>query len=203
MDGSDTRSLLLAAAERMIAEHGIDVPLRDVAAAAGQRNNSAVQYHFGSRDGLIEAIVERRMVALERARLELLAEDEANGASTDPAAFVTMLVAPLLDVPYRDGATHYARFLEQTRRHPAVIDPTRLDTESWVAARIIITRLERSLRHLGPEVRRKRLGSMTTAMFALLADFEGEMSDVDAAGRDVLAREIVDMLVGMLMVPQR
>jgi hypothetical protein len=40
-------------------------------------------------------------------------------------------------------------------------------------------------------------------MFALLADFEGEMSDVDAAGRDVLAREIVDMLVGMLMVPQR
>jgi AcrR family transcriptional regulator len=187
----------------MIAEHGIEVPLRDVAAAAGQRNNSAVQYHFGSRDGLIEAVVERRMIALERARLELLAEHEADGAATDPAAFVAMLVAPLLDVPYRDGATHYARFLDQARRHPAVIDPTRLDTQGWVAVRIIITRLERSLHHLGPEVRRKRLGSMTTAMFALLADFERSMADVDWAGREVLAGEIVDMLVGMLMVPQR
>ena len=41
----------------MIAEHGIEVPLRDVAAAAGQRNNSAVQYHFGSREGLVAAVV--------------------------------------------------------------------------------------------------------------------------------------------------
>jgi AcrR family transcriptional regulator len=203
VDGSDTRSLLLAAAERMIAEHGIEVPLRDVAAAAGQRNNSAVQYHFGSRDGLIEAVVERRMIALERARLELLAEHEANGASADPAAFVTMLVAPLLDVPYRDGATHYARFLEQARRHPAVIDPTRLDTQSWVAARIIIKRLERSLIHLEPEFRRDRLAAMSTAMFALLADYERDLTNTESVQRPEVVDEIVDMLVGLLMAPQR
>ena len=47
----DGRERIIVAAERLIAERGIDVPLRDIAVAADQRNNSAVQYHFGSRDG--------------------------------------------------------------------------------------------------------------------------------------------------------
>ncbi|MGY4101179.1 TetR family transcriptional regulator [Nocardia sp. R16R-3T] len=73
MAAEDPRAALLDAGERLIAERGVDVPLRDIAAAAGQRNNSAVHYYFDSRAGLLEAIVDRRMNWLEDRRMGLLA----------------------------------------------------------------------------------------------------------------------------------
>ena len=48
---------LVLAAERLFALHGIDgVSLRQIASEAGSANNSAVHYHFGSKEGLIGAI---------------------------------------------------------------------------------------------------------------------------------------------------
>ena len=48
---------MIRAGERLFGESGIDgVSLREVAAAAGQGNTSAVRYHFGSKDGLVAAI---------------------------------------------------------------------------------------------------------------------------------------------------
>src|SRR5215470_8750592 len=58
--GEDTKQRLLDAAERLFAERGVDgVSLREVNAAAGERNNAALYYHFHDRDGLVRAIVER------------------------------------------------------------------------------------------------------------------------------------------------
>lgn len=48
---------LIVAAIHLFAEHGVDsVSLRLINRAAGQRNNSALHYHFGSKMGLIEAV---------------------------------------------------------------------------------------------------------------------------------------------------
>ena len=48
------RQAIVEAAERLFAERGIEaVSLRDVSAAAGQRNHSAAQYHFGDRAQLV------------------------------------------------------------------------------------------------------------------------------------------------------
>ncbi|WP_272459542.1 TetR/AcrR family transcriptional regulator [Polyangium jinanense] len=47
--GSETREVILAAAERLFAEHGVAaVSNRQVSEAAGQGNNFAVGYHFGT-----------------------------------------------------------------------------------------------------------------------------------------------------------
>src|SRR5699024_12317749 len=60
-ESRDVKTHMLDIAEQMSAERGLDgVSMRDVASAAGQRNNSAVQYHFGSRDGLIVEVLRRR-----------------------------------------------------------------------------------------------------------------------------------------------
>ncbi len=56
---SDSRARVLTAAERLFAEEGIDRPgLRRIAAAADIRASSLIHL-FGSRDGLIDAVVER------------------------------------------------------------------------------------------------------------------------------------------------
>src|SRR3546814_12988999 len=51
---------ILQAAEDCFGEHGIDaVSLRQIAIAAGQGNTAAVHYHFGSKEGLLERILQR------------------------------------------------------------------------------------------------------------------------------------------------
>ena len=51
-----TKSLILEATERLVAEHGFEsVRLRDITTGAGV-NVAAVNYHFGSKDKLFEAV---------------------------------------------------------------------------------------------------------------------------------------------------
>ncbi|MEC3917029.1 TetR family transcriptional regulator [Nocardia sp. CDC160] len=199
MNSPDARELILLAGERTIAERGPDVALRDIAVAAGQRNNSAVHYHFGSRDGLITAILERHQPALENRRTELLADHEASGAPDSVAALVTILVRPMFDVPYAEGSTHYARFLEQARSHPAVSGPD-LHEKRWHATRVIVARLYRAMPDLTPALRRYRLLAMSTVMFALLADYERQELST-AAERNDVQDNIIAMIVGLLTEP--
>lgn len=199
MATTDARERILLAAERLIAERGSAVPLRDIALAAGQRNNSAVQYHFGSRDGLIEAVVEYRMPALDARRLELLADHEAAGHADGPRALVEILARPMLDVPQELGATHHSRFLDQVRNHPAVHDGARLSNESRTTVRIVMTRLDRALGSIPSRTRHRRIRWMSTALLAFLADHEraveaGQVPTTDPARID----DLLDALVGIL-----
>src|SRR5436190_20788129 len=54
-----TRDKLLRAALHLFARQGLDVPLRDINELAGQRNASALHYHFGGRPELLKAIIDR------------------------------------------------------------------------------------------------------------------------------------------------
>lgn len=70
-----TKEQILLTAERMIADHGVDgVSMRQIGTAVGSGNNSAVLYHFGSKDKLVEAIFEHRLPGLRARRAQLIAE---------------------------------------------------------------------------------------------------------------------------------
>lgn len=196
-DRPDPRERLLLAGEELIAERGMDVPLRDVAAAAGQRNNSAVHYYFGSRDGLIRAILERRQEPLEARRLELLAEHEARGGADEVRELVEILIRPMFHVPYETGSTHYARFLEQVRTHPLLSEPVNVNLQHWPGSKIVVSRLGRALADHSPAVRRRRIESMATVMFALMADQERH-ADGHGLADPATLDDIVTMLVGLL-----
>ncbi|WP_054813721.1 TetR family transcriptional regulator [Nocardia arizonensis] len=197
----DSRSALLDAGERLIAVRGVDVPLRDIAAAAGQRNNSAVHYYFESRTGLIEAIVDRRMNWLEHRRLELLAAHEADGTGHDLRALIAMLAEPIVELLGHEGVTHFGRFLEVVRSHPVVADARRLDGADRAAVRVITTRLTAALSGVPVRRRRGRLETMATVLFALVADYERTLESGLRRRAAADAAEIVDMIVAMLTVP--
>jgi AcrR family transcriptional regulator len=70
-----TKEEIVLAAERLIATHGLDgVSLRQIGAASGNGNNSAVIYHFGTKEKLLEAIFAYRLPRL-RARRAFLIEE--------------------------------------------------------------------------------------------------------------------------------
>jgi len=191
----DPRERLLLAAERLVAEQGVDVSLREIALAAGQRNNSAVHYHFGSRDGLLHAVLERRNAAMEVQRLALLAEHEVKGDADDVHDLLDMLVRPSFTVPYDEGSTHYARFLEQVRSHPVLARPE-LSDQHWPAVQILTARLHRAVAAatgLPDTLVRRRLVSMASVLFALLADAERRGTRDPREVEEVLA-----MLAGLL-----
>ncbi|MFC9473379.1 TetR family transcriptional regulator [Nocardia sp. NPDC056952] len=192
MTSNDPRNALLDAAERLIALRGIDVPLRDIAADAGQRNNSAVHYYFGSRTGLIDAVIERRMHGLEGVRLDLLAQHETDSTGHDLYELVDMLVRPMVDIARSGQSTHYSRFLEVVRAQPSIADFVHLDAPGHRAVRIITTRLVAALPVPDP---RRRIEAVATAMFALLADHERRV-EAHTDHTDATA-EIVAMLVGL------
>ena len=67
-----TRDQLLDAAEELFIKEGLNgASLRAIGRRAGQRNASALQYHFENRDGLILALLGRRMNQLEELRRNL------------------------------------------------------------------------------------------------------------------------------------
>ena len=109
------RAALVAHAERLFAERGIEaVSLRDVSAAAGQRNHSAAQYHFTDRHGLVAAVYEARMGEVNARRHERLAQLARDGRDDDLAALVEAAIVPLVEV-IAEADGWYGRFLARTR----------------------------------------------------------------------------------------
>ncbi len=111
---ADVKTRLIEAAETLFARGGIEgVSLREIATAAGQRNHHAVQYHFGSREGLIEAIFAHRMLEMEATRAEMLAAAKVAGRLGDARTIVEIIFLPQLSLPSQHGNHTYASFLCQ------------------------------------------------------------------------------------------
>ena len=114
MPSDQTRSAILAAAERLYADRGFgDVTLRDIVAEANV-NLAAVNYHFGSKDELIAELFVTRSLATNRERLIALKAAEEKGGGRAPIdAILHALVGPTLRGclgPDREGSTA-ARFM--------------------------------------------------------------------------------------------
>lgn len=106
----DTATALLDVAERLMASDGVDaVSLRAITAAA-EANVASIHYHFGSREGLMEALVARRMDMLGEQRAALLA---ASGEPPSVEVVARALVLPLVEFVRADGGHDYLRVLAQ------------------------------------------------------------------------------------------
>lgn len=63
----------MAAAERLFAARGIEnVSLREIARAADQRNTGALQYHFGDRNAVVQAVLDKHVPAVQASRRRML-----------------------------------------------------------------------------------------------------------------------------------
>lgn len=109
-----TRAKLIAVAERLFAEQGVQaVSLNEVNKAAEQRHGSACQYHFGNKDGLVQAILDKHVPAIAGQRDRMFDGMEAGGAPSIEqvvAAFARPVAAKLLDP---DGGKEFVRLNAQ------------------------------------------------------------------------------------------
>jgi len=111
---------LLSVAERLFAERGIEnVALTQIVAASSQRNRSALHYHFGSRGGVLTAVLNRRLGPINTRREDML---DALPPDATALQIVRATIAPLglVDVEEAWGAD-YLSLLAQVTYHPRLL----------------------------------------------------------------------------------
>jgi AcrR family transcriptional regulator len=91
----DTKSKILDAAERLFGIKGFDATsLRDITAEA-EVNLAAVNYHFQSKDSLIDSVIVRRIEPVNRRRFELL---DAAGPHPSVEQILAAFIGPVLEL---------------------------------------------------------------------------------------------------------
>jgi AcrR family transcriptional regulator len=200
---AETREAILATAERMFAERGLAaVSCRQVSAAAGQGNNSAVGYHCGSKPDLVRAILRWHGEPVERIRERLVA---GNGGSGELRAWLDCLVHPLPE--YLSGLgtpTYFARFAAQVMGDPAYREVAYAEHLATPSMSVVLARLDVCLPGLPAAVRAQRRTMTRQLMIMTWAEHEraqgGDPGGQPAGWRDA-ATGLADALEGLWRAP--
>jgi AcrR family transcriptional regulator len=205
-ESDDTKERILDVALRLFAENGIyQVPISQIREAAGQRNASAVQYHFGNRDGLIRAIVDRHIDGIHVRRVDLLG---ATSATDEPTAVALAMFTPLaemLDGDWRDLA--YLRFIGELLTRPEFRFEDITAMVGHEHADVANEAIERILAHGAPlpkTLRDERIRAAAIMVMHSLA----EQATLRASGigrrplpTAIVLANLVDMYVAALLAP--
>ncbi len=201
--GDATRELILATAERLFAEHGVfAVSNRQVSEAAGQGNNAAVGYHFGTKADLVRAIARRHSESIERRRLDMV---NGIGGSPQVRDWAACLVRPVTEHLAALGSpTWYARFGAQVMTDPALREIMVQESRSAPSLRQIRQGLDRCLPELPPEVHAERRDMARQLMVHMCAERERALAQGTSTPRSSwhdAATGLIDALVGLWLAP--
>src|SRR5579871_1120158 len=120
----DTINELLSTAERLFAAEGVaSVALTQIVAASGQKNRSALHYHFGSRGGVLGAVMDRRLAPINARRLALLDALPAGAGARDVVS--ANIAALAMTVVEERWGPDYISILAQVRFHPSLLGERR------------------------------------------------------------------------------
>ena len=203
---SSTQEAILVAAERLFAEHGVfAVSNRQVSEAAGQGNNAAVGYHFGTKADLVRAIEEKHRGPVEQLREHMVAELANAGDSTDMRDWVACLVRPLTDhLESLGNPTWYARFAAQAMTDPAyynIIVKGALSSPSLVQ---VVDGINGCLPDLPADVRYERNVMARNLLMHTCADRERALATGAALHQSswrAAASGLIDAIVGLWLAP--
>jgi AcrR family transcriptional regulator len=199
---NSTREAILTAAERLFAEHGVfAVSNRQVSEAAGQGNNAAVGYHFGTKTDLVREIERRHRVPVERLREQMVAGAQG---STELRDWVSCLARPLTDHLAALGSpTWYARFAAQVMADPAYHNIVVKDALSSPSLVTVVDEISRCLPDLPADVRAARNVMARNLLMHTCADWERTLA---AGGKPKTSwheasSHLIDAIVGLWRAP--
>ncbi len=185
-----TQVRLLDAAERLVGERGVDgVSLRAINAEA-ESNVAAAHYHFGSKEALVRAVLDRRMTVLAEERFRQL---DAIGDDPDPRAVAAVFVRPLFDLAADPAGARYVRFLAALyaeRDWLPVLDAA--FAPQWARIEPV---LARATPHLDTVRRGARLSLASETMLRMLADPDRYRGDLHT---DTYRDEVIDVFTAIV-----
>jgi AcrR family transcriptional regulator len=206
-DAEHTATRLVIAAERLLAAGGDEeVSLRAITRAA-RANPAAVHYHFGGRDELMTAVLERVLGPLTDRRRQLLEQASARHGDPPPVpALLDVAVRPELELlaKLRKRKVEVARFAGRAYRRPgaAVAGPHERQDRHVAAA--LLPALQHALPGVGPaelSVRLQLVRALVAAAFAA-APARGEPGPLGSDDVDEQVRRLVAFCAGGVAASQ-
>jgi AcrR family transcriptional regulator len=198
-----TKDRLIVAAEQLFGARGLNgVTLKEITLAAGQRNESALHYHFGSKENLIEEIFKRRTKFIDGRRLELLKDLEKKEAEPTIRQNIEVSIRPFLELleDLEDGAS-YLHFLAQLLSDPRY-DLAEISLSADLPGIAQITQRLIEAHHRLPDaaltIRRRAIIALINSTlhdWSQNPDLRLQVSLAD------LGQYVVDLTLGLIMTP--
>lgn len=209
---ASTRNRLIDQAEVVFAADGFErASMREIMRAA-DANPSAVHYHFGGKEGLLEAVLDRAVGPINPRRVELhtaLRSDRPTGP-LPVRALVEAFLRPDLEAIITLRARGPGRAALVGRAYGQPTDQVRelMYRQFDPVARIFFPEFEQALPHVDPEVVRWRLRwCLVGVIVALFANADQPDGPVDldpldpGPGFDTTLARIVDFVTAGLEAP--
>lgn len=196
------RERLIRAGERLFAEHGLTgVRLRELNALAGVRNDSAVHYYFGSREGLLEEIVLLHLADVSQRVDEctrLLCGGDEDASHTAIRNAIAALAIPFAEKLREERGRRFIQIMDQIYHGTIGVPEARYIRSSALA----MNQIRRSLRGIPVDVLDERMRLVTNFVIASFAARTrastdgGEQLDLDA-----FIVNLVDMATAAYLAP--
>lgn len=208
VDASKTREKLIDEAARAFAEHGVyGASLIDITRRAGQRNRGALHYHFGSRLGVLCAVLERHVDFLARREGELL-EIALTKPDDDVKSVVEAIVRPATELAQSGwrGRCFLMILAELVEEDPAVLDPAVADALARTGGYAVYDLLAARMAPVTLEVRNERFALATAFILRAVADRARVLGRRGGRGRpqlehDAFVANLVTMVAAGMSVP--
>lgn len=209
-DPAATKLRILDAGEALFMEHGFEATSLRAITAAAEVNLAAVNYHFGSKEELFQAVLTRRLDPMNQLRLELLTrlESQARASPLSCERILIALLIPALNLardPER-GGKDFLRLLGRAYADPAPFIRRFLSAQYAV----VIARFKAAFARALPQLPRKelswRLHFIMGALSYTLAGTDAlrliaELNAHEAASDEILLRRLAPFLLAGLTAP--
>ena len=204
-----TKARLLDVAEALFMEHGFEATSLRAITAAAAVNLAAVNYHFGSKEELFQAVLTRRLDPMNQRRVALL--DRFERESTPPLSCERILVAlfaPALELA-RDpelGGKNFLRLLGRAYADPAPFIRRFLSEQYAQMIARFKSAFGRALPHLPKKELSWRLHFIMGALSYTLAGTDAlkliaELNPKESANDEILLRRLAPFLLAGLQAP--
>jgi AcrR family transcriptional regulator len=201
LSGDATRSKLIDEAARAFAADGVfSASLIDITRKAGQRNRGALHYHFGSRAGVLCAVLERHVDFLARREGELL-QIALTRPDDDVKSVVEAIVRPATELAESGwrGRCFLMILAELVEEDPASLERQVNDVLARTGGYAVYALLEKRMAQVSPDVRVERISLATGFILRAVADRARALGRRSRRGRAQLEQEaFVDNLVTMI-----
>jgi AcrR family transcriptional regulator len=196
-DNPGTKANLLAAAEQLFSEHGIEATsLRQISKLSGNRNLFAAQYHYVDKDSLIHAILEKHAPVLD-ARREILLGDARSLDEMTPMEILTFIIRPLVTHRNAQGERTFLRFLKFVMQYDPYSKRWSEHHDSAPHTRAVYVALRDRLGATEDASWHWRLGLVGRMIVEAIVEYDLH-SRPEGLSEDDLVREIARMAAGAL-----
>lgn len=209
----DTKARLMDAGEQLFSRHGLDaVTIRQINRTAGQRNTSSLLYHFGSKEGLIEAIFVDRFSGINARRHAMLDRIAQPMREEAIPALAQAAVMPFFEhMQDKKGGTDFIRFFALLYGDPKIRISDDVWREHTSSARRLASMAMKQMPQMPREAAVQRVGLIATSVFHWLANWqqmtrgEARLTEDDYASLTAPPESfivtIIDLLVAVVKAP--